>query len=104
MKSVMPSRSRDSIHIIVGAIFRMTALTAHAAVLSGHVEDQAGHRSIKGAAIELVELHRTETTGADGVFRFADLAPGHYTLRISIPSSGAKPVRTRRVRTFPSSS
>src|SRR5579859_3509471 len=62
-----------------------------AAVLSGRVSDQSAHRSVKGARIEVVEAGRSATTTSSGLYRISDLPPGHYTLRITIPGSGAKP-------------
>ena len=61
-------------------------------MLSGRVSDQSAHRSVKGARIEVVEAARSATTTSSGLYRISDLPPGHYTLRISIPGSGAKPV------------
>jgi TonB-dependent receptor len=63
-----------------------------AAVLSGRVSDQSAHHSVKGVRIEVVEAGRSATTTSSGLYRISDLPPGHYTLRISIPGSGAKPV------------
>src|SRR5882724_3387759 len=66
--------------------------SARAAVVSGHVTEPAGHRAVKGATIEIVELHRSAVTGTDGGFKFANVAAGEYTLRIAVSGKKAKSV------------
>jgi len=60
------------------------ALAAHAAVggtLAGRVSDSSGVKSLQSAEVEIVDLGRRAQSGADGVFRFADVPDGTYTLR-----------------------
>ena len=65
---------------------------AQAAVVSGRLTEQPGHRTVKGATIEIVELQRSVVTGPDGVFKFANVAAGEYTLRIAVSGKKAKSV------------
>jgi hypothetical protein len=62
--------------------------SAQAAVVSGRLTEPPAHRAVKGATIEIVELHRSVVTGTDGGFKFANVAAGEYTLRITV--SGKK--------------
>ncbi len=41
-------------------------------------------RPLTGAAIEVLGLDRVRMTGSNGTFSFPNLAPGHYTLRVSL--------------------
>jgi TonB-dependent receptor len=54
-----------------------------AAEVKGRVTADASGTSIVGAEVEIVELRRKTRTGADGSYRFTDLPPGKYTLRIT---------------------
>jgi TonB-dependent receptor len=69
--------------------------SAHAAAVSGHLTEQPGHRAVKGATIEIVELHRSAVTGADGGFKFTNVAAGDYTLRIAVSGKKAKSLDKR---------
>jgi iron complex outermembrane recepter protein len=53
------------------------------AAIAGTVRDQASGAPLAVAAVVLVEAHQSALTSEDGTFRFADLAPGTYTVRIS---------------------
>jgi len=55
---------------------------AQSATLVGRVSDPSGVNSLPGATVEIVELGRTVSAGPGGEFRFSDVAPGNYTLRI----------------------
>ena len=79
-------------------LFSTTALTASllflsvpaAADLMGRVSDQSGNISLDGATVQIVETGATAVTNRAGVYRFSNLAPGTYTLRITY--IGADPV------------
>ncbi len=78
--------------LLCGSAALAAAAAANAAVVSGHVTEEEEHEAVKGAALEIVELHRIVTTGADGAYRFTNMAPGHYTLRISLREKTDKSV------------
>ena len=63
------------------AIAAVLAAPAFAAAVSGRVIDSTGQAALEGAEITLVELGRSAESGPGGAFRFADVAPGSYTLR-----------------------
>ena len=68
--------------------------------VSGHVVDNTGH-AVPHAIIEIAELDRRVTAGADGAFRLT-LPPGHYTL--AVRRAGFAPaVREISVETSPTS-
>ena len=69
--------------------------SAQAAVVSGRLTEPPAHRAVKGATIEIVELHRSVVTGADGGFKFANVAAGEYTLRITVSGKEARSVDKR---------
>jgi len=69
--------------------------SAQAAVVSGRLTEPPAHRAVKGATIEIVELHRSVVTGTDGGFKFANVAAGEYTLRITVPGKKARSVDKR---------
>lgn len=58
-----------------------------AATVTGRVSDTAGVTSLSGAIVEIVELGRRTSTAQGGTYRFADVAPGRYTLRITYINS-----------------
>ena len=58
----------------------LSAVLLPADTVTGHVVDAAGH-GIPEAIVEIAELDRRVTAGADGAFRLT-LAPGHYTLAV----------------------
>jgi len=63
------------------ACFMMGIAGAEAATITGRVNDFAGTIAMEGAVVEIVELNRRTEAGSDGSYRFADVAPGRYTLR-----------------------
>ena len=62
-------------------LFAAAATPAFAGPVVGTVADASGTRTLQGAEVTIVELNQTATVGADGTFRFGDVAPGTYTLR-----------------------
>jgi len=52
--------------------------------VQGKVVDQSTQAALSGATLQLVENASSTSTAADGTFAFAGLAPGTYTLRISM--------------------
>ena len=77
-----------------GSIYAFAALglygaPALAATLSGQVTDGSGTRGLAGAQVEIVELGRRAESGSDGSYRFADVAPGRYTLRVTYVGAAA---------------
>jgi len=60
--------------------FLLSVLILPADTVSGRVVDNAGH-PVAQAIVEVTDLGRSVTTGADGAFRIA-LAPGRYTLAV----------------------
>jgi TonB-dependent receptor len=73
----------------LGACLLYTTLAAGfsaqalAAVVTGTVTDASGFRALGGAEVELVELQRRTRADSAGRYRFADVAPGRYTVRAS---------------------
>lgn len=74
------------------ALLRTTALTtslmfiANAAIagdITGRVSDKSGNISLDGAQVRLMETGATVTTDRAGLYRFAGLKAGTYTLQIS---------------------
>jgi TonB-dependent receptor len=59
----------------------MFSAPALAGSLSGTVVDGSGTSGLQGAEIDIVELGRSTSAGPDGVYRFADVPAGTYTLR-----------------------
>lgn len=75
------------INLLMGASVASLAVVAFAGgaladTVTGRVTDSAGIRGLQGAQVRLVELNRTTEVGADGLYRFNDVAPGTYTLRV----------------------
>ncbi|MDQ2873229.1 MAG: carboxypeptidase-like regulatory domain-containing protein [Candidatus Eremiobacteraeota bacterium] len=54
------------------------------AVLLGHVRDKTTGQPLSGVVVEATNAHVTLTarTTTSGNFRFARVAPGHYTLKL----------------------
>jgi TonB-dependent receptor len=50
--------------------------------ITGTVTDSSG-AALEGASIQLLPLNLSGTTGSNGEFALPEVAPGHYTLRIS---------------------
>lgn len=89
----MRNMSRQTLWLAATALAGgVLAGPAAAATLSGKVIDSTGVRSLGGAELLLLELNRSARTDTDGTFRFADLAPGAYTLRVRY--AGAATVET----------
>jgi len=70
--------------LLMGASLASLAFAgaALADTVTGRVTDSAGVRALQGARVRLVELNRTTEVGPDGMYRFTDVAPGAYTLRV----------------------
>jgi len=73
---------------VVAVLVLFTSLTGQAAgvVVQGRIVDPAG-TAIPGATVELVSGGKTVMTtvsGADGTFRFADVAAGSYEIRATL--------------------
>lgn len=68
------------------AVLAFTAISALGAEISGRVTDHVGATQ-PNARVVLRKLDRSvklsRETGSDGQFRFADLMPGRYELRVS---------------------
>lgn len=78
------SRLDQIVQLICCAACVAASSSVQAAAVSGRLTEQASHRSVKGASIEIVELHRIVITGADGSFAFPNVAAGEYTMRITL--------------------
>lgn len=65
-----------------------TVVLAAPSGVNGHVEAANTHAPVAGAHIELREAQRTATTDRNGNFSLANVAPGVYTLVISVPGQG----------------
>jgi len=76
----------------LGAVLAVALLTAtngaaqsaEVALLRGRVTTNDGAAPLAGVTVELVEAERRVFTDNLGVFRFAGVAPGDYTLRFSL--------------------
>jgi TonB-dependent receptor len=87
MKSTM---HRGPMTLLAAAVLAALSANASAATIAGRVRDNSGTRSLPGVEVRIAELARTTTTGADGSYRFGDVAPGRYTLTANYV--GAEPV------------
>lgn len=65
------------------ALSIVLAAPAFGAAVTGRVIDTTGQAALEGAQLVLVEVGRVASSGPGGAFRFADVAPGSYTLRIA---------------------
>lgn len=74
---------RNALLASTAGAFLAMAGAASAGTVTGQVNDFAGTIALEGALVEIVELNRRTEAGPDGSFRFADVAPGTYTLRVS---------------------
>ncbi len=63
---------------------------AQAVDFTGRLSDSRG--AVRNARMEIIELHRSVTTGSNGSFKITDLPAGHYTLRITIDGARMKSV------------
>ncbi|HWV56527.1 MAG TPA: TonB-dependent receptor [Longimicrobiales bacterium] len=70
--------------LIGGFAGPLAAQESGRAVLRGVVIGEEGSAALPGVLVELVELRRSVRTDAAGAFEFADLAPGTYTVRLSM--------------------
>lgn len=73
-----------SIGLLVGST---TAAAQQTATITGLVSDQTG-ASVPGAKVELVSglaATRSVATDGEGRYRFEDLEPGEYTVRVTVP-------------------
>ncbi len=75
--------SAAAIALLASAPFAVVPFAAEAATVIGRVSDTAGVSSLSGARVEIVELNRRTSTSQNGSYRFADVEPGTYTLRIT---------------------
>lgn len=78
--------------LLAAALCAIFAGHAQAATLVGRIKDNTGTRSLRGAEVKIAALGRTAVSGADGAYRFADIAPGEYTIAVSYV--GAETVET----------
>lgn len=78
-----PSSSRRALLVSTTCLAIGIATAAQAGTITGNVTDFAGTVSLRGTQIEIVELSRRAEVESDGSYRFADVAPGTYTLRAS---------------------
>jgi hypothetical protein len=62
----------------------------HRAAIAGYVTDALTKLVIPGAVAELITQNLKTQTSEDGFFYFLDLAPGSYTLDVSVPSLGSR--------------
>jgi hypothetical protein len=62
----------------------------HHASIAGYVTDAYLGGTIPRAVVQIVALNLRTQTRADGFFYFLDLAPGSYTLDVSVPWSGSR--------------
>jgi TonB-dependent receptor len=69
--------------LAIGILSALLAASASAGTISGRVSDNTGTRTLNGAQIRIAELGRTAESGADGGYRFNEIAPGSYTLIVS---------------------
>jgi TonB-dependent receptor len=71
--------------LLLGASMAPLILTlaspASAGPVTGAVSDASQTRSLQGAEVTILELGQSASVGADGLFRFGNVAPGDYTLR-----------------------
>ena len=51
-------------------------------VLSGRVLDQSASLGFEGARVSIPALNREVATARDGRYRFLELPPGHYAVRV----------------------
>lgn len=61
----------------------LLSLSMSAQVLSGTVTDSETGEPMTGAVIQLLEPGLNASAGLDGSYRFADVAPGSYTFKVS---------------------
>ena len=89
----MNSRKKATLAAVVAGAFvggvnaqEVTAqmeIATETSVVTGQVKASQSWANLKGAQVEIVETGQKTTTDDLGRFRFASVAPGEYTLRIS---------------------
>jgi TonB-dependent receptor len=87
--NMMKARAR----LLLGAAFLLAPVPAFAGEITGTVSDASGTRTLTSAQVTLVELGRSIEADGDGVYRFADVPAGEYTLRVRY--SGVDPFEQR---------
>src|SRR5438093_235824 len=78
MVSALPSPGNG---MTLSALMLLAPLVASGDTLSGRVVARDGH-AVAGATVVVVELHRVALTQTDGLFRFADMPAGSYTVTV----------------------
>jgi TonB-dependent receptor len=71
-------------YLTVVTVSLLIARPSNAAVITGAVK-ASDASELAGVRIEIPELGKTVTTGANGVFQFVDVPDGRYTLRVRVP-------------------
>jgi TonB-dependent receptor len=83
-----PGRSSD---IVRGAVLAGVLLAAPGSLLAGEltgrVADASGDYALTGAEVVLEGTGRRAITTAGGTFRFPDLSPGEYRIRVAYPGT-----------------
>ncbi|MEX6724663.1 TonB-dependent receptor [Parapedomonas caeni] len=73
----------SQLQIVAGLLASVSlASIAQAGDLVGTVVDASGTRALQAASVRLVELGRAATTDRDGVYIFADVPAGNYTVEV----------------------
>ena len=82
-----------SLTLILSTLTLHTTVIAQAGVaLTGRLVNSLSGDPIPGAAVQIDELGRMTTSGAEGTFRFENVPPGTY--HVSIHSAGYSTRRT----------
>ncbi len=68
--------------ILVEPLARANDSSTH--VIAGRVIDSVTQKGMSGATITLLELKRSATTTAEGVFQFLAVPPGTYTISVKV--------------------
>jgi TonB-dependent receptor len=71
----------------------LLAAAADPVALTGHVEVATGHQPIVGARVEIQETKSVTTTDKSGNYTLSDLAPGVYTVVLTI--KGQRPLQRK---------
>jgi len=62
--------------------------SANSGTVIGHVTASRDRKPVPGLTVELRETGQSTTTGADGSYRFANVAPGTYTVVVTKANGG----------------
>ena len=81
---------RLALGLMVLSTSTLATAAADPITLSGHVEAGTHHDPVAGARIEVREAHVVTTTDAQGDYQLANLAPGVYTVVMTV--KGQRPV------------